>query len=487
MRPPAPPPRPRPAPPPRPARPPRPTEEGREEPRPGPGRPQPSRRPWGNLTAELGRFHGSVQDLERHLQARGFPLRANQTYASAARLIHDYLQRRRAAGSPAPPARRPAPTAGPDAGTWKRDSHRGIYGLSPEGVDGVAGPRHPKPEVLGSAADGSLLVSLDGLRGHFERVVLRWQPQPPAEGPRGELSVPGTARTVSLPRLLPGTTYHVEVHGVRAGQTSKSYAFITTTGSVGCPGPPGSPAFGAASLSPSCSLLGLYPHTLLPKPCLVQLLGSPTGKHSPPVSLKPPPPPGSWQTPKAKETQSSGSSRLGCQDCCSRRQTGRWVGGSEPEAPALAPAVRVSEDCAQWMLFSTFGLDLTGTHQGCWGMGGETLSAPSSPLLVSPQERCSRHPWLQGRVDLSPFLPLRAQMPAELTSHSQLFSGTSLLTPPPPFLPGFCCSTNGSHSHHLVGGLLWEGLGPVGLEVTGVLGEGCFAPFSFHLQTCLLR
>uniref|UniRef100_A0A8C7AXI6 Fibronectin type-III domain-containing protein n=1 Tax=Neovison vison TaxID=452646 RepID=A0A8C7AXI6_NEOVI len=115
----------------------------------------------------------------------------------------------------------------------QRDSNQGIYGLSPEGVNRVAAPRHPKPEVLGSSADGSLLVSLDGLRGHFERVVLRWRPQPPAEGPGGELTVPGTTRTVSLPDLRPGTTYHVEVHGVRAGQTSKSYAFITTTGSMG--------------------------------------------------------------------------------------------------------------------------------------------------------------------------------------------------------------------------------------------------------------
>ncbi|KAB1262107.1 Tenascin-X [Camelus dromedarius] len=121
--------------------------------------------------------------------------------------------------------------AHPDSGTWKRDSNQGIYGLSPEGVDRVAAPRHPKPEVLGSSADGALLVSLDGLRGHFERVVLRWRPQPPAEAPSGELTVPGTSRTVSLPDLRPGTTYHVEVHGVRAGQTSKSYAFITTTGS----------------------------------------------------------------------------------------------------------------------------------------------------------------------------------------------------------------------------------------------------------------
>ncbi|XP_036094232.1 tenascin-X isoform X3 [Rousettus aegyptiacus] len=243
VRPPATPPRPRtrPAPAPRPPRPsrptraPRPVEEGQEESRPGPSLPQPPRRPWGNLTAELGRFRGTVQDLERHLRARGYPLRANQTYTSVARHIHEYLQRRLAAaapsGSPAPTPRRPHPTASPDSGTWKRDSNQGIYSLSPEGVDGVAAPRHPKPEVLGSSADGALLVSLDGLRGHFERVVLRWQPQPPAEGPRGELTVPGTARTVSLPDLRPGTTYHVEVHGVRAGQTSKSYAFITTTGS----------------------------------------------------------------------------------------------------------------------------------------------------------------------------------------------------------------------------------------------------------------
>ncbi|XP_048203990.1 tenascin-X [Perognathus longimembris pacificus] len=210
---------------PRPARPPRPVgnaEEGEEaEPRPGWSPPPSPRRPWGNLTAELGRFRGSVQDLERHLRARGYPLRANQTYAAVARHLHDFLQRRRAAGpngAPAP-APRPGPDPGPAAGTQKRDSPGAL-------------PRHPKPEVLGSSADGALLLSLDGLRGHFERVVLRWRPQPPAEGPAGELAVPGTARTVRLPDLSPGTTYHVEVHGVRAGQASKSYAFITTTGSL---------------------------------------------------------------------------------------------------------------------------------------------------------------------------------------------------------------------------------------------------------------
>lgn len=255
VRPPAPPPRsrprpasasrpPRPARPPRPSRPSRPAEEGEEESRPGPSLPLPPRRAWANLTAELGRFRGTVQDLERHLRAHGYPLRANQTYTSVARHIHEYLQRRRLTaaapvGSPAHQPRRPHPTASPDSGTWKRDSNQGIYGLSPEGVDRVAAPRHPKPEVLGSSADGALLVSLDGLRGHFERVVLRWRPQPPAEGPSGEVTVPGTTRTVSLPDLRPSTTYHVEVHGVRAGQTSKSYAFITTTGSVGWgAGPP---------------------------------------------------------------------------------------------------------------------------------------------------------------------------------------------------------------------------------------------------------
>ncbi|KAM4835526.1 tenascin-X isoform 2-T2 [Thomomys bottae] len=196
-------------------------EREEEEPRPGWSPPMSPRRPWGNLTAELGRFRGSVQDLESHLRAGGYPLRANQTYASVARHLHDFLRRHRAAapaGAPAPRPRQPRPGPGPTAGTQKRDSPG-------------APPRHPKPEVLGSSADGALLLSLDGLRGHFERVVLRWWPQSPAEGPVRELAVPGTARTVRLPDLSPGTTYHVEVHGVRAGQASKSYAFITTTGS----------------------------------------------------------------------------------------------------------------------------------------------------------------------------------------------------------------------------------------------------------------
>ena len=250
---------------------------GPEEPRPGPILPQPPRRPWGNLTAELGRFRGTVQDLERHLRAHSYPLRANQTYTSVARHIHEYLQRRLAASaptsSPASPPRRPYPTASPDSGTRKRDSNQGIYGLLPEGVDGMVVPRHPKPEVLGSSANGSLLVSLDGLRGHFEQVVLRWQPQPPADAPRGELTVPGTTRTVTLPDLRPATTYHVEVHGVRAGQTSKSYAFITTTGSVGWGAGPPLPCPG----SPVCGV---------PIPQLLPLLAAQTAAPSHPSAFK---------------------------------------------------------------------------------------------------------------------------------------------------------------------------------------------------------
>lgn len=319
---PSPQPRPRPAPasrtprptrPPRPPRPPRPAEEGPEESRPGQSPPQPPRRPWGNLTAELSRFRGTVRDLEQHLRAHGYPLRANQTYTSVARYIHEYLQRRRLAaaapaGSPASPPRRPRPTASPDSGTWKQDSNQGTHGLSPEGVDRGAAPRHPKPEVLGSSADGALLVSLDGLRGHFERVVLRWRPQPPAEGPGGELTVPGTTRTVSLPDLRPGTTYHVEVHGVRAGQTSKSYAFITTTGSVGGASEPPIPCPPSACgcslhprVPPTASLLRLPPsHALLPSsPNWSRLPGTPTTEHDFLCLQKSPPPLGSRWMPKA--------------------------------------------------------------------------------------------------------------------------------------------------------------------------------------------
>nr|XP_020829761.1 tenascin-X isoform X2 [Phascolarctos cinereus] len=256
-RPPAPPPRSPPRPQPRPGsrpgsrldpRPPRPVEEEDPKPREVPlGLPPP--RFLRNLTSKLGPSWGSVQDVERYLRASGYPLRGNQTYTSVARSIYTYLQRR-ATGLPAPPSslsHKPRPNANLDPDTRKPNSARVIHGHNPEGVDQVEGrhypllpslhpgpsPRHPKPEVLGSSADGALLVSLDGLRGQFEQVVLRWQPLSPMEGPSGELAVPGATRTARLPGLRPGTTYHVEVHGVQDGQASKSYAFITTTGPFG--------------------------------------------------------------------------------------------------------------------------------------------------------------------------------------------------------------------------------------------------------------
>lgn len=249
-----PPPSPRPRPP-RPSWPLRPTEGIAKEWHPRPSLPQPPRRPWGNLTAELGRFRGTVQDLERHLRAHGYPLRANQTYASVARHIHEFLKRHQTAGAPAPKPRHSHPTASPSQSTRNRESNQGDVNPASDDAHLVTTARHPKPEVLGSAADGALIVSLDGLRGQFERVVLRWRPLPPAKGPSGELTVDGSERTVRLPNLRPGTTYHVEVHGVRAGQTSKSYAFITTTGSVGWgPGlPTPCPASPASEVAATCS------------------------------------------------------------------------------------------------------------------------------------------------------------------------------------------------------------------------------------------
>ncbi|CAH6790072.1 Tnxb [Phodopus roborovskii] len=228
VHPPAPPPSPPPRPP-RPSRPLQPTEGSAKEWHP---RSQHPRRPWGNLTAELGRFRGTVQDLERHLRAHSYPLRANQTYTSVARHLHEFLKRYQTTGDPAPKPRQPHHTASPTQSTRKWESNQGDVDPASDGAHLVTTVRHPKPEVLGSAADGALIVSLDGLRGQFERVVLRWRPLPPAKGSSGELTVDGSERTVGLPNLRPGTTYHVEVHGVRAGQTSKSYAFITTTGSL---------------------------------------------------------------------------------------------------------------------------------------------------------------------------------------------------------------------------------------------------------------
>lgn len=305
MRPPAPPPSPRPRPP-RPSRPLWPTEGSATEWHPRPSLPQPPRRPWGNLTAELGRFRGTVQDLERHLRAHGYPLRANQTYTSVARHIYEFLRRHQRAGAPASKPHQPHPTASPTQSTGKWDSNQGDVDPASDGAHLVTTARHPKPEVLGSAVDGALIVSLDGLRGQFERVVLRWRPLPPAEGPSGELTVDGSERTVRLPNLRPGTTYHVEVHGVRAGQTSKSYAFITTTGSVGWgPGLPPPPVQhhlpSRAPLTPP-TVSPLRPPPPLTAPflllaCLAQAAGH-YHRKLPSSVPKATPMPGSWHSPE---------------------------------------------------------------------------------------------------------------------------------------------------------------------------------------------
>ncbi|OXB52067.1 hypothetical protein ASZ78_014685, partial [Callipepla squamata] len=88
---------------------------------------------------------------------------------------------------------------------------------------------HPKPQVLPGAA-GEALVDLDGLRGHAETVVIRYQLLEEPEGEKGELRVPGDTAVARVPGLVPGAIYRVEVHGVVRGHVSKSYTSLVTAG-----------------------------------------------------------------------------------------------------------------------------------------------------------------------------------------------------------------------------------------------------------------
>uniref|UniRef100_A0A670HZS0 Fibronectin type-III domain-containing protein n=1 Tax=Podarcis muralis TaxID=64176 RepID=A0A670HZS0_PODMU len=85
-----------------------------------------------------------------------------------------------------------------------------------------------EPAVVGSSS-GSIEVSLDSVRGVSDNVVILYRNT--GTGEVGELVVPGDSSRAVITGLDPGTTYHVEIHGVLKGRSSKSYSFITATGS----------------------------------------------------------------------------------------------------------------------------------------------------------------------------------------------------------------------------------------------------------------
>ncbi|XP_030403865.1 tenascin-X isoform X9 [Gopherus evgoodei] len=198
-----------------------------------------------NLTAKLARYNGTLlQRLESYLHATRYPLRGNQTIASVARTIYLYLVHRKSLeeqemvyvglgqhskelGVMAPTLGHPAeePT-GPPGRLQLAGKEGGIFS---EGSPGWAtGPRgHAKPAVV-ARSPGAIVVSLEGMRGHAERMVVRYWRAGDGGG-AGELAVPGDAAAVRLHGLAPGTTYQVEIHGLVQGRLSKSYSFVAST------------------------------------------------------------------------------------------------------------------------------------------------------------------------------------------------------------------------------------------------------------------
>ncbi|XP_050776182.1 tenascin-X isoform X32 [Gopherus flavomarginatus] len=198
-----------------------------------------------NLTAKLARYNGTLlQRLESYLRATRYPLRGNQTIASVARTIYLYLVHRKSLeeqemvyvglgqhskelGVMAPTLGHPAeePT-GPPGHLQIAGKEGGIFS---EGSPGWAtGPRgHAKPAVV-AHSPGAIVVSLEGMRGHAERMVVRYWRVGDGGG-AGELAVPGDAAAVRLHGLAPGTTYQVEIHGLVQGRLSKSYSFVAST------------------------------------------------------------------------------------------------------------------------------------------------------------------------------------------------------------------------------------------------------------------
>ncbi|XP_067416339.1 tenascin-X [Emydura macquarii macquarii] len=184
-----------------------------------------------NLPAKLARYNGTLlHRLESYLRATRFPLQGNQTFPGVARAFYLYLLRRKLVDLPPgePGATAPAPEEPTEPpGSFRIDGEVGsIFSEGSPGSETRPRP-HAKPAVL-ARSPGSIVVSLDGLRGHSERVVIRYRPVGRG-GAAGELVVPGDAATARLHGLAPGTTYHVEIHGVVRGRSSKSYSFVAST------------------------------------------------------------------------------------------------------------------------------------------------------------------------------------------------------------------------------------------------------------------
>uniref|UniRef100_A0A803SN28 Tenascin XB n=1 Tax=Anolis carolinensis TaxID=28377 RepID=A0A803SN28_ANOCA len=127
-----------------------------------------------NISAKLSPYNGTLLErLKSYLRATNFPVQGNRTIENVARDIYIYL-------------------------------------------------------ILITSSPESMELLLDGVRGVSENVIIRFRDMRSGEG--GEVVVPGDASKAIITGLAPGTTYQVEIHGVVKGHSSKSYSFITATG-----------------------------------------------------------------------------------------------------------------------------------------------------------------------------------------------------------------------------------------------------------------
>ncbi|CAI5768233.1 tenascin-X isoform X7 [Podarcis lilfordi] len=176
-----------------------------------------------NISTKLSPYNGTLLErLESYLRAINFPLHGNRTIQSVARDIYIYLI-----------LRKPEEVIDSFKDRLDRETDDLLQKTeSPTARGSYSHSDHPKPAVVGSSS-GSIEVSLDSVRGVSDNVVILYRNT--GTGKVGELVVPGDSSRAVITGLDPGTTYHVEIHGVLKGRSSKSYSFITATA-------PGSPS-----------------------------------------------------------------------------------------------------------------------------------------------------------------------------------------------------------------------------------------------------
>ncbi|XP_069093338.1 tenascin-X isoform X3 [Pleurodeles waltl] len=87
--------------------------------------------------------------------------------------------------------------------------------------------KHVRPQVVNRTST-TLAVSLDGLKGHSNSVVIYYK-DIRADSTGHRLVFPGDANVAKISGLSPGTTYRIDLHGVFKGQSSKSYSIVTST------------------------------------------------------------------------------------------------------------------------------------------------------------------------------------------------------------------------------------------------------------------